>query len=108
MGKTINFSDGNQGIYFNNSSLEKVAVQVVTDGTYDGTTTTATLQESVDGSNWHNVEDSAGAAVTITLAAASTSYILKSGIVYGDKVRCLIGIGNATTGTAVVSSSYKA
>jgi len=108
MAKTINFSNGTQAVYMDNADLEKVAFQIVTDGSFDGTTTTAKLQESCDDSNWHDVEDSSGNAVEITVGAASTSYMLKSSIVFGQYVRCLVTVGDATTGSADVHNNYKA
>lgn len=92
---------------FQNDSLENVMIQLVTDGDFDGTTTTATLQESNDGVNFNNIEDSLGNAVEIMLAAPSTSYLLKTGIFYGKTLRVLIDVGNATDGEISVFGNSK-
>ena len=104
----IDISNGDTVSNFNNSQMEKLIVQIVTDGTFNGSTTKVEIQESLDGVNWQTIENKSGDKLEVVLDAASSSFMLKTDIAFSDTIRANITAGDATAGLLTLKNNYKA
>ncbi len=105
---TYNTAGGSAPITIINGkqSAENAAIQVVSDGIYDGTTATITIEESNDGTNWNEIE-SGGVVLQLPINAPSDTFMLKTTIFLGDFIRAAFVAGDATQGVLTIITKLK-
>lgn len=104
----IDIGNGDAIANFNNSQMENLIVQIVTDESFNGTTTKVEIQESLDGVNWQTIENKSGDVLEVVIDAAGSSFMLKTDIAFSDTIRANITAGDATSGILTVKNNYKA
>ena len=71
----IDIGNGDAIANFNNSQMENLIVQIVTDESFNGTTTKVEIQESLDGVNWQTIENKSGDVLEVVIDAAGSSFM---------------------------------
>ena len=103
----INISQGDKVVMMPNGSQELLIVQLVTDATFNGTTTKAEIQESLDGQNWLTIQNKNGDTLEVVIDAADSSFMLKTDIAFSKTIRANVTAGDATTGMISLNNNYK-
>ena len=106
---TYDISGGSENLELSiNNIRENVLISIQTDATYNGTTDTLAFEHSVDGTNWHPLNDVViGAPLTRTLTAANLNVSEISSAYYGNKMRVVFTAVNGTVGILTINTSLK-
>jgi len=106
---TYDISGGTANIDLSiNEIRENVLISIQTDATYNGTTDTLTFQQSIDGVNWHGLEEEiGGTAIVVTLTAINLNLFELSRVYYGRELRAVFTAVNGTVGIVTINTSLK-
>ena len=106
---TYDISGGSENLELSiNDIRENVLISIQTDATYNGTTDTVDFEHTVDGSNWHPINDVViGTPLTRTLTGANLNLFEISSAYYGNKMRAVFTAVNGTVGILTISISLK-
>lgn len=105
----IDVTLGSQNVEISiNEAREKVLISYQTSSDYVGTTATIAFEHSIDGVNWHALIDEIGSTVfPAVLNAADINAAAYSNVYFGNKMRAVFVVGDASAGTVIVNTSLK-